>query len=664
MAINIHSIIQVKEAFLNNPGIDLSKYPDIRPEVAESWLDSYKAGVDPDIDPINHRLPRDKVKNVFEANKALIEATKPLLDTMEEISKTNDCSMCLIAKDGTVLLQIGRMLSSKSTTIPGETYYRVLNENTIGTCSHVLCKKLGRPIQLVGPEHYCRAHEKLVGSSAPIFDGKGDVIACLLFSQLLRDYDEQKNKHTLGLVAVIALAIQGQLELKRSYHETKITNELLNTTLDLINTSIITVTATGEILHVNEEGRQMLSLVNSQDITKHNIKEFLDEKTAIFDLAQQGKSVSIEEVLRINQKEQIYLIDIRSIIDGDTNKIESIMLRFTPLKKRNDMIAKAGSNALFQFSDIIGKSNKIQNAIALGRKFARSSDNVLLIGESGTGKEMFAQSIHNMYNPEGPFISINCAVLPRELIASELFGFEGGSFTGADRSGRPGKIELAHNGTLFMDEIGIMPFELQAALLRVLEDKQVMRIGGKRYQKVNFRLIAATNEDLENAIKEHRFREDLFFRLSVLTINIPPLRERKEDILDLCNHFINDYAIKNGLNVSGISIEALDRILNFEWPGNVRQLQNAIIYAMNVAEGPLIQIKDLPKNIVNNTTDKPNSITGKKEDRQILKKYEIYAIKEAMKKTNNNVLLASEMLGMHKSTLYRRLNQLKKEGLF
>lgn len=194
-------------------------------------------------------------------------------------------------------------------------------------------------------------------------------------------------------------------------------------------------------------------------------------------------------------------------------------------------------------------------------------------------------------------MAVNCAAMPRELIESELFGYEGGSFTGAERSGRPGKIELAHGGTLFLDEIGDMPIALQAVLLRTIEDKQVIRVGGLRSKKVDFRLIAATNRDLKQMIKEKLFREDLYFRLSVLPIQIPPLRKRKSDVLLLSEHFAAEACKKKDREIMPISPAASRLIVEYDWPGNIRELKNAMTYAVNISGKQTIEPEDLPDSI-------------------------------------------------------------------
>lgn len=313
------------------------------------------------------------------------------------------------------------------------------------------------------------------------------------------------------------------------------------------------------------------------------------------------------------------------------------------------------------FNKIIGESEAIKKAVKLARKFAQSRENILLTGESGTGKEIFAEAIHQYYCPDGPFVVVNCAAMPRDLIASELFGYEGGSFTGAERRGRPGKIELADGGIFFLDEIGDMPLELQPVLLRVLENKQVTRIGGCTAKKVDFRLIAATNQNLYQMVLENKFREDLYYRLSVLNIHIPPLRERKEDIILLCDYFIEEYCQETGRPRPQLSRETVEYILAYDWPGNVRQLKNAMIYAVNVCQGQIITPQDLPQNII---LDKvrhrlypshfPVDSIGELLQISHLEKT---AIQTALTYTNRCVPEAAKLLGLSRSTLYRKIKE-------
>lgn len=313
------------------------------------------------------------------------------------------------------------------------------------------------------------------------------------------------------------------------------------------------------------------------------------------------------------------------------------------------------------FAKIIGESEAMKKAIELAKNFSQSPENILLLGESGTGKEIFAEAIHESYCPDGPFIAVNCAAMPRDLIASELFGYEGGSFTGAERKGKPGKIELADGGIFFLDEVGDMPLELQPVLLRVLENKKVTRIGGCTAKKVDFRLIAATNKNLYQMVLENKFREDLYFRLSVLSIHVPPLRERGEDIVLLSNYFIDQYCRETGRPRPQLSQETIKKILEYDWPGNVRQLKNAMIYAVSICKNNVIEPQDLPNNIL---LDKvrhrlyPSNLNADNIDELLrITNLEKAAIGTALTYTNGCVPEAAKLLGLSRSTLYRKIKE-------
>lgn len=305
----------------------------------------------------------------------------------------------------------------------------------------------------------------------------------------------------------------------------------------------------------------------------------------------------------------------------------------------------------------MGDSIVMYRAKVMAQRFSALKENILLLGENGTGKELFAQSIHNQYRPDQPFIALNCAAIPRNLIESELFGYEGGAFTGADRHGRPGKIELANKGTLFLDEIGDMPYEIQAVLLRILQDKQVMRIGGKRYQPVDFRVIASTNQDLKKKISEKLFREDLYYRLSVLTIEIPPLRERGSDIIKLAEYFIASYAGRMGKPIAQIDDDVKQLLMEYKWPGNVRQLENAMIYAYNTSENGYIGLNNLPNDIT--SLPAALSLDSNQETQRIemVKHLEKDLLQRVLLETENNISKAAKIMGISRPSLYRKLKK-------
>ena len=247
----------------------------------------------------------------------------------------------------------------------------------------------------------------------------------------------------------------------------------------------------------------------------------------------------------------------------------------------------------------VGKSARMQEAIRIGKKVAKSGSTVFLRGESGTGKEIMAKMIHALSDRRDKLmISINCAAIPENLVESELFGYEEGAFTGAKKHGSIGKFELADGSTIFLDEIGDMPLPVQTKLLRVLQESKVERIGGTKPIPIDIRVICATNKNIEQMVAEGSFREDLYYRLNIIPIELPPLRKRKEDLPALIEYYIAYYNQKLGKNLTGVSADALQTLMSYDWPGNVRELKNIIEYLSNVTEGEQIQLADLPDHIV------------------------------------------------------------------
>lgn len=311
--------------------------------------------------------------------------------------------------------------------------------------------------------------------------------------------------------------------------------------------------------------------------------------------------------------------------------------------------------ARYSFDNILGNSEPIQKARELACKAAQTRTTVLILGESGTGKELFAQAIHQASprNKEA-FVQVNCASIPKELLEAELFGYEEGAFTGAKKGGKAGKIELADKGTLFLDEIGDMPLNMQAKLLRVLQEKEVERVGGNRVRPVDIRVIAATNKDLRKLVEKGEFREDLFYRLHVLVIHIPSLRERKEDIPLVARSLLKRFNNEMGKAVSGLTEEVEELFQQYHWPGNIRELGNVIERAMVVVEGDLIRYDDLPL-YFREWSKKDRG--GKPQESFNMEEVEKQMIKEALQKYNGSITLTARALGIHRTTLYRKLRR-------
>ncbi len=312
--------------------------------------------------------------------------------------------------------------------------------------------------------------------------------------------------------------------------------------------------------------------------------------------------------------------------------------------------------------EIIGKSPAIQKVFQLIKKVAPTESTVLILGESGTGKELVARAIHNQSRRrEGPFIPVNCGAIPEELLESELFGYEKGAFTGASRS-KPGRFELAQGGTIFLDEIAEMSPKLQVKLLRVLQEKTVERLGSERPITVDIRIIAATNRDLEKEVAEGRFREDLYFRLNVIPIKLPPLRERKEDIPLLAEHFLARFCEREEVPRKRLSEKALKRLMEYHWPGNVRELENLMERLVILTEREVIEEEDLPEHIrVPRISTNPGVKVSFKEGvslPQALREFERSLILQALEASGGVKSRAARLLGIKRTTLIEKMKRL------
>ncbi|MDD4178866.1 MAG: sigma-54 dependent transcriptional regulator [Candidatus Margulisbacteria bacterium] len=311
----------------------------------------------------------------------------------------------------------------------------------------------------------------------------------------------------------------------------------------------------------------------------------------------------------------------------------------------------------YQFEKIVGKSEQIRDIFKMIDDVAQASTTVLITGESGTGKELVARAIHNRSSRKDKlFVALNCAAIPENLLESELFGHEKGSFTGAGER-QIGKFEIANGGTLFLDEIGSLPLPMQAKILRVLQEKEIERIGGSKPLPVDVRIISATNSELRTEIKERRFREDLYYRLNVIPIHLPPLRERKEDIPLLAEHFINKYNREFGKRIKGISKEALRLLMDYAWPGNIRELENLIERLIVLTKDGVLGTEKLPPEIAGEAPSKSHRLVVRLSD--AVQHFESDFIRQAIEKAGGKKGEAAKKLGIHRNTLRNIERKLK-----
>lgn len=424
--------------------------------------------------------------------------------------------------------------------------------------------------------------------------------------------------------------------------------------LDSIQDGISAVNKDGTLIYANKACCSILD-VKKKDIMGQKIDNLSKNKTLLRDILKTKQSkIDIEYFLEYNGR-IIHLTNSGFPVFDDNGNLQGAIDVFRSINRsRNLANAIAGNNAIFEFNNIIGSSNDIISTIELAKKCAIYNGNILIEGESGTGKELFAQSIHNYSNrSKGPFIAINCASLPNELVESELFGYEEGAFTGAKKGGKAGKFELANEGTLFLDEIGDMPIHIQAKFLRAVEYKTICRIGSSRIINTDVRIVAATNKNLESMVKQGKFRSDLYYRLKVLYLKIPPLRERNEDIIELSNYFVEQITRKMRKKIEYIDDEAKEYLLSYNWPGNIRELENSIARAIFLCDDKVLKKEHLIKAGIIGSKISCKEIYSKGN----INSLDYTTINEVYQSVSKNKKKTAELLGISRPTLYKLIKK-------
>ena len=646
-------IEQVKQLKLDviHKKISASKINIVSPEIVESWIRSYNYGIDV-FQPNNcPNVEKHAFKEILRKNDFLIKATISSLHQFEPLLNANYDVHLSDPQGVQLLVNIGEndtVASEVFNLIPGA----IWNEKTMGTTSFSLCHLLHRPVQVCGPENYLASTDLMTGSSAPIFDPDNRLAGVLTIGTM---FFNCVTSQTLSLVVSIAELIQKEFQLAMY-------KELIRTTHESSLEAVIIINKKGIITTANMAAKELFK-DQHQELIGIPIDLIIGNQPIIKSLLEKGKLLFESEfaIEAINKK--LYRCALHPIRDFSGGIFECI-LKFKYFDRANN-IKPHYQNTItgFTFDRIIGNSPEVIKSINLARNFSTLDSNILLQGESGTGKEVYAQSIHAESRRSGPFIAVNCAAIPRTLIESEMFGYEKGAFTGAERTGRPGKIEQASGGTLFLDEIGDMPLELQPVLLRVLEEKKVVRVGGNRSIPVDFKLIAATNKDLLDLMDNNKFRKDLYYRLAVFKITIPPLRDRGPDIFHLTKHFIKIAAADQSIPEPSLNNAAKFMLLQYSWPGNIRQLQHSVIYAVNMSHDGIIRPENFPEEIKKSVgiCDSKARYTEPKHvnNQRVLEreKIEKSTITQALLKSGYNISRTAQTLGISRSTLYRKIKQ-------
>jgi len=613
-------------------------------DIQNAWLRCRKLQLNPFKKPIPPILSDARLWALREGHNTLIQSARPAMDHFCEFSASRRSLVCLFSREG-VLLEVranaGYQKPAQSfRLLPGS----VWTEETVGANAIGLVVALQQPVRFFGPQHYMRAYHGETAAAAPIFDARQKFIGGIALLASVYSADP----HALGMAASMARAVESDMKKTEELEKTRTVANYHEAVLHAVPDAMIAVSEDGLITFINSPARKLLHLgPQAQD---RRMRDLLHAgNAALFRIAEGDKTVADMPVRIASPYGFNDFLATSGLIRSASGKTVGKMIILKEAQAARKTIARpAGLKALFRFNDICGQNSRFVRTLHHLQLAAKSDSNVLLLGESGTGKDIFAQAIHSGgARKNGPYIAINCASIPRDLIANELFGHSEGAFTGSRRGGNTGKFEAADGGTIFLDEIAETSLEFQAALLRVVEEKAIVRVGGTSVRPVDVRIIAATNKNILEEIRKGNFRSDLYYRLNVFTIEMTPLRERKDDIPLLVDNFIKKYCDTTGRNVGRISESVLRILANYPWPGNIRELQNVIERMMNVAQGNELTADLVPDEILHwQYQDTENHLTAQAREKEAIIQMMGIGI------PRNKI---AQKMNMARSTFYRKL---------
>nr|WP_307991545.1 sigma 54-interacting transcriptional regulator [uncultured Niameybacter sp.] len=639
------------EALLNKKYLDWSNFilhdiipEDMDPIIIESWKNCKKMGVNPEsvkMEVVNRSMWEKKMRDNWE----LIQVARPIMEKFYNTLSDDQDIFLLYDKDGCVLDYL----------VPEDYVYRhTLNspikglkfsEQRVGTNSVELCLKHDRPIQVTGPEHYNSNYMQETCYTVPLHDSKGKIMGCIN----LMGKVELTNPYLLKVMSMTAVAIETQFSLTRA-------TNLVNRAIDVMSEAVLVLDEELQVIRFNKKLIELFQIKDENNLYGIKCEDLFQDETIKRKVLNKHLTCDIFELqiklLGISRECNVSISPIMSY-----NRLIGVIALLRPIKDLARLTNKmSGHHSSYTFNDIVTQNETLKETIEIAKKIADTDCSVFIQSESGTGKELFAQAIHHHSKRQSqPLVIVNCAALPVNLVESELFGYEKGAFSGAHENGRPGKFELANGGTIFLDEIGELPLEIQPKLLRVLDSHKVTRLGSSREIDLDVRIIAATNRNLAEEVKKNNFREDLYYRINVIKLNIIPLRKRTDDIPLLAQLFLDRLISREQGNYKVMTSEFLEYMQSYSWPGNVRELQNVIskVYYMSTSDtidSSLFRaIYPLEEPKVESKEDLSLFTPIQLEERKL--------IKEALLKYPKDIKSAYESLGMSRATFYRKLTK-------
>jgi transcriptional regulator of acetoin/glycerol metabolism len=612
----------------------------VRGVIADSWARCRDRHVDPErvrspgrLDDHDLRLRRDRHRTLLEASAPVMSAARDFLADAGKILLLADASGVIIGVEGD---SVTRGRAEEIALVSGAAWDELATgTNAIGTALAV-----GQAVQVHAAEHFCEGIQRWTCTASVVRDPcDASVIGALDVSGTSDTYSRQSLAFVVSAAAQIEARLK-QLELAERFR-------ILERCVPLLSTAhgdgVILFDRRGFVIKANGQAAAALALAGQALAAGHPLRvDALNlEAPAAERLPQWLPAARLEPVLDRGERIGTFVVLApRGAHAARPSRTEKSSPTEDP------------------FAAVVGRSAAVRDAVARARLLAPARAPVLLLGETGVGKELFARGLHLAGSRSGPFVALNCAGLSRDLLASELFGYGDGAFTGARRGGAAGKIEAAQGGTLLLDEIGEMPIELQGHLLRVLEEGEIYRVGETRPRRVEFRLVSATNRELRDEVAAGRFRMDLYYRVAVTSLRIPPLRERPEDVELLAEHYLRLFAEERGAGPRDLSPEARTALRRHRWPGNVRELRNVVEAVGLVASDAAVAWADLPEEIRAAGAPPVRSGGGHSQSGGALRESEAETIRAALYDERGNLTGAARRLGIAKSTLYAKIRDL------
>ncbi len=559
------------------------------------------------------------------------------------VDSVYNCILAIDSKGKVIFFNRGseKLLGIKKDEVVGRFVTEVFPESQLLRILETGVKETGKSLNIKG--------KKIYSNRTPIVFNDEIVGAIAVF----QDFTEVKK-------------VKGQLE------STKYNLKILDTILNEAYEAIVIIDENGLITKLNKKYEEFLGIKEEEVLGKHisnvieNTRMHIVVKTGEKEIGHTQKIKGNEMICsRIPIKKDGKIVGaVGKVLFKDVKELKALSQRLEGLENKLNHYKseiKRMQEAKYSFDNIITQNERMKRLKKMALKASESRSTILIQGESGTGKELFAHAIHKAsYRKYGAFIRVNCAAIPKDLLESELFGYSEGAFTGAKKEGKPGKFELADGGTIFLDEIGTMPLEMQAKLLRVLQENEIQRVGGTDTFKLDLRVIAATNENLEEEIARGNFREDLYYRLNVIRLRIPPLRKRLDDIPLLARSILNDLVKDLKMGNKKLAPQTVQYLTNYDWPGNVRELHNFIERGINLSPDNIVLPEHLPKILGKCSEEEEDNHQDSQDDwnlKKVVAQAEINAIKQALEYTNGNRTEAAKLLEIHRTSLYQKINR-------